>query len=87
LHPKSLKKGSGSEPGSGSSIQRYGSADPVPDAHQNVMDPQYWVYLTNGSLSTQENPEALRYTAVSSGTGEGDFEKMKAILAAVPEVP
>jgi hypothetical protein len=43
--------------------------------------------LTNGSLSTQENPEALRYTAVSSGTGEGDFEKMKAILAAVPEVP
>ena len=43
--------------------------------------------LTNGSPSTQENPEALRYTAVSSGTGEGDFEKMKAILAAVPEVP
>jgi len=34
----------------------------------------------------KENPDALRYTAVSSGTGEGDFEKMKAILAAVPEI-
>jgi hypothetical protein len=34
----------------------------------------------------QENPEALKYVAVSSGTGEGDFERMKAILAAVPEV-
>ncbi len=42
--------------------------------------------LTYGSPCTQENPDALRYTAVSSGTGEGDFEKMKAILAAVPEV-
>ncbi len=40
--------------------------------------------LTYGSPCTQENLDTLRYTAVSSGTGEGDFEKMKAILAAVP---
>ncbi len=29
--------------GSGSTDQRYGSADL--DAHQNVMDPQHWFYL------------------------------------------
>lgn len=34
----------------------------------------------------KENPDALKYVAVSSGTGEGDFERMKAILAAVPEI-
>jgi hypothetical protein len=27
--------------GSGSIRQRHGSADPDPDLHQNVMDPQY----------------------------------------------
>ncbi len=31
--------GSGSESGSGSIIQRHGSADP--DPHQNVMDPEH----------------------------------------------
>ncbi len=34
---------SGSE--SGSISQRHGSADPDPDAHQNVMDPQHWYCL------------------------------------------
>jgi hypothetical protein len=33
------KEGSGSE--SGSIGQRHGSADPEPDPHQNVMDPQH----------------------------------------------
>jgi hypothetical protein len=28
--------------GSGSISQRHGSADPDPDPHQNVMDPQHW---------------------------------------------
>jgi hypothetical protein len=32
--------GSGSE--SGSISQRHGSADPDPDPHQNVMDPEHW---------------------------------------------
>jgi hypothetical protein len=27
---------------SGSISQRHGSADPDPDPHQNVMDPQHW---------------------------------------------
>ncbi len=27
---------------SGSIGQRHGSADPDPDPHQNVMDPQHW---------------------------------------------
>jgi hypothetical protein len=30
--------------GSGSISQRHGSADPDPDPHQNVMDPQHWVF-------------------------------------------
>jgi hypothetical protein len=30
-------------PGSGSISQRHGSADPDPDPHQNVMDPQHWL--------------------------------------------
>ncbi len=34
--------GSGSESGPGSISHRYGSTDPDPDAHQNVMDPQHW---------------------------------------------
>ncbi len=29
--------------GSGSISQRHGSADPDPDPHQNVMDPQHWI--------------------------------------------
>ena len=36
-----MTKIAGSESGSGSISQRYGSADPDPDPHQNVMDPQH----------------------------------------------
>jgi len=34
----------------------------------------------------KENPEAIQHVAASSGTGEGDFERLKAILEAVPKV-
>jgi hypothetical protein len=37
------KVGPLSESGSGSTIQRHGSADLDPDPHQNVMDPQHCV--------------------------------------------
>ena len=33
-----------------------------------------------------ESPEALKHVAASSGTGAGDWERLQAILAAVPEV-
>ena len=33
-----------------------------------------------------ENPEVIPHIAASSGTGEGDFERLKEILAAVPKV-
>ena len=33
-----------------------------------------------------ENPEAVKYVAASSGTGDGDWERLQAILAAVPQV-
>merc|ERR1712083_531166 len=33
-----------------------------------------------------ENPEAVKYVAASSGTGAGDFERLQAILAAVPGI-
>jgi hypothetical protein len=35
-----------SESGSGSISQMHGSADPDPDPHQNVMDPQHWTEPT-----------------------------------------
>jgi len=34
----------------------------------------------------REAPEALKHVAASSGTGTGDFERLKAILAAVPAI-
>ena len=33
-----------------------------------------------------ENPETIKYVAASSGTGAGDWERLQAILAAVPEI-
>jgi len=33
-----------------------------------------------------EAPEALKYVAASSGTGDGDWERLQAILAAVPQI-
>jgi len=33
-----------------------------------------------------ENPEAMKYIAASSGTADGDFDRLKAILEAVPQV-
>jgi hypothetical protein len=46
--------------GSGSISQRHGSADPDPDPHQNVMDPQHWLdpvvmYSTVGLRRYREN--------------------------------
>merc|ERR1719391_836878 len=33
-----------------------------------------------------ENPETVKYVAASSGTGDGDWDRLQAILAAVPEI-
>jgi hypothetical protein len=50
---------SGSASESGSTSQRYGSADPDlhPDPHQNFMDPQHWclqhLYLGSSTLHTK----------------------------------
>ncbi len=38
-------EGSGSEFESGSISQKHGSADPDPDPHQNVMDPEHCFLL------------------------------------------
>ena len=32
------------------------------------------------------NPETVKYVAASSGTGDGDWERLQAILAAVPDI-
>ncbi len=40
-----MMKIEGSGSASGSISQRQGSADPDPDPHQNVMDPQYWLFF------------------------------------------
>lgn len=34
----------------------------------------------------KKNPECLKSVAVSTGTGEGDFDKISAVVAAVPEL-
>ena len=34
----------------------------------------------------RDNPETVKYVAASSGTGAGDWERLQAILAAVPEI-
>jgi len=34
----------------------------------------------------KENPEAIKHVAASSGTGEGDFERLKSVLEAVPQI-
>ncbi len=36
--------------GSGSIRQRHGSANPDPDPHQNVMDPEHWLLQSINSL-------------------------------------
>ena len=38
------------------------------------------------SKFARENPEAIKFVAASSGTGNGDWERLQAILAAVPEI-
>ncbi len=40
-------------PESGSISQRHGSADPDPDPHQNVMDPQHWLRDSSLLLGAQ----------------------------------
>lgn len=39
------------------------------------------------SAWAEAHPEALPFVAVSAGTSEDDFQKIQAILAAVPAVP
>ena len=34
----------------------------------------------------KDSPETIKYVAASSGTGAGDWERLQAILAAVPEI-
>jgi hypothetical protein len=55
---------------SGSTSQRYGSADPHPDPYQNFMDPQHWclehLHLGSWTLHTKypqvrgESPDNIR---------------------------
>ncbi len=69
---KTAGSGSASGSGSGSISQRHGSADP--DPHQNVMDPEHWIYMIGTSVrmegrmgvrSTQEPVDSASSTAFS----------------------
>jgi len=44
--------------GSRSTLQRHGSADPDPDPHQNVMDPQHWFKVV--SVENDSKPSPIR---------------------------
>ncbi len=52
--------------GSGSISQRHGSADPDPDPHQNVMDPQHWscIILVQSDPDTDPKASILEKTDV-----------------------
>jgi hypothetical protein len=45
--------------GSGSISQRHGSADPVPDPLQNVMDPQHWSQIRILKAKISENKRKI----------------------------
>jgi hypothetical protein len=44
--------------GSGLISQRHGSADPDPDPHQNVMDPQHWLKYLNSLMQIRDVVDA-----------------------------
>ncbi len=52
--------------GSGYISQRHGSADPDPDPdqHQNVMDPQHWIFHLSGERELRR-PEILHLLLLS----------------------
>jgi hypothetical protein len=56
--------------GSGSISQRYGSADPDPDPHQNVMEPELWSHEMErlfwpGHLNLAQIRQAARFLKFS----------------------
>jgi hypothetical protein len=68
----------GSESGSESISQRHGSADPDPDPHQNVMDPQHcylqWLIFHQEPRYLEPSPRAwitLRLHRAERGGGVG----------------
>jgi hypothetical protein len=54
--------------GSGSTVQRHGSADPDPDPHQNGMDPQHWFKVV--SVENDSKPSPLRALFLKMVTSE-----------------
>jgi hypothetical protein len=62
--------GSRSESGSRSISQRHGSADPDPDPHQNVMDPEHCLNL-----------KVNKTRPVSSETSQSDGENERSLPA------
>jgi hypothetical protein len=64
------REGPGSAYGSGSIIKRHGSANPDPDPHQNVMDPELWflaVFRSRDILGT--DPASNIFLLIFSSTG------------------
>ncbi len=55
--------------GSGSISQRHGSADPDPDPHQNVMDPQHWSKVGYSFFSLTVEPGGEGTGTQLTGTG------------------
>jgi hypothetical protein len=63
-----MGKRAGSEFASGSISQRHGSADPDPDPHQNVMDPQH--------CSVVSSPHVNAHSVTVMGSIVASFDKM-----------
>jgi hypothetical protein len=63
-----MTKIAGSEFASGSISQRHGSADPDPDPHQNVMDPQH--------CSVVSSPRVNAHSVAVPGSIVASFDKM-----------
>ncbi len=58
------------DPGSGSISQRHGSADPNPDPHQIVMDPEHCLHATGTGTVVYRirTPEFVKYKTNRNGT-------------------
>ena len=57
---------------SGSISQRHGSADPNPDPHQNVMDPQQWILSQDPRHCASEDGHLSVPRSASSLTSESE---------------
>ncbi len=72
--------------GSGSIIQKHGSAGPDPDPHQNVMDPQHWFQDGNFDLADRSFHSLATSWRMVSHVSTSDVKELIPQLFYLPEM-